>query len=144
MDDSFPIEKKYLTKACSFYRKNLKRKVNGEILEKKDYENPNEIIEFENIENNYPEFEQYIIKSKVIHDGKLQIINKNKNKKQEGDTFINLPKNLQKNENIIESSRPLQDRDQCIDEEEENEEHKPIAKQNKEEEDDIEGIYDIV
>ena len=73
IDPSFPIEKKYLTKACFFYRNNLKRKVKGEeLLTQKDYEDPNEIIEIENIEDNYPEFEHYKMKSKVIHDGELQ------------------------------------------------------------------------
>ena len=39
VDPSLPIEKKYLTKACYFYRKNLKRKVKGETeLLEKDYE----------------------------------------------------------------------------------------------------------
>ena len=46
IDQTLPIEKKYLTKACYFYRKNLKRKVLGKDIEiKKDYENPNEIVE---------------------------------------------------------------------------------------------------
>lgn len=196
VNPSFPIEKKYLTKACFFYRKDLKRKVNGEIFViKKDYENPNEIIEFKNIRNIYPEFQHYIIKSKVIHNGALKIyqdnkiykskgdiknqveeksfkkgksdinfegkevtkefksiknnvniINKNESQKKEKERIINISKNLEKNENIItESERPLQERDQSIDdnEEQEIEEHKHIAKKNKEEEDDIEGMFDI-
>ena len=73
VDPTFPIEKKYLTKACFFYRNNLKRKVQGQNLqENKDYENPNELIEIENVENNYPEFEHYKMKSKVVHDGVLK------------------------------------------------------------------------
>ena len=73
VDPSFPIEKKYLTKACFFYRNNLKRKVKGEeLLVNKDYENPNELIELENIEDNYPEFEHYKMKKKVVHDGALK------------------------------------------------------------------------
>ena len=73
IDPSLPIEKKYLTKACFFYRSNLKRKINGEeLLTNKDYEDPNEIIEIENVEDNYPEFEHYKMKSKVIHDGELK------------------------------------------------------------------------
>ena len=73
VDPSLPLEKKYLTKACFFYRNNLKRKVQGEeLLKEKDYEDPNEIIEIEKIEDNYPEFDHYKMKSKVIHDGSLQ------------------------------------------------------------------------
>ena len=60
VDTSLPINKKYLTRACEFYRINLKRKVQGGELLKKKYENPNEIVE--NMENNFPEFEDYVIK----------------------------------------------------------------------------------
>ena len=68
---SLPIKKKYLTKACYFYRKNLKRKVKGENTEtKKDYENANDIVE--NGENYFEEFENYKIKSKIIHEGALK------------------------------------------------------------------------
>ena len=71
VDQSLPIEKKYLTKACFYYRNNLRSKVRGEKLEeKKDYEDPNEIVE--NVEDKYPEFEHYKIKSKVVHDGALK------------------------------------------------------------------------
>ena len=71
VDQSLPIEKKYLTKACFYYRNNLRNKVKGENLEeKKDYEDPNEIVE--NAEDKYPEFEHYKIKSKVVHDGVLK------------------------------------------------------------------------
>ena len=61
VDASLPINKKYLTKACEFYRINLKRKVQGIDLLKKKYENPNEIVE--NMENNFPEFEDYVVKN---------------------------------------------------------------------------------
>ena len=71
VDPSLPIEKKYLTKACFFYRTNLKRKINGENpLTEKNYEDPNEIQD--NYENEYPEFNHYKIKSKVVHDGALK------------------------------------------------------------------------
>ena len=30
IDPTMPIEQKYLTKACDFYRRNLKKKVSGE------------------------------------------------------------------------------------------------------------------
>ena len=79
VDPSLPIEKKYLTKACYFYRKNLKRKVKGENVEtEKDYENPNEIVE--NGENEFKEFDDYKLKTKVIHEGAL---------KQKGNTTLN-------------------------------------------------------
>ena len=66
-----PIEKKYLTKACYFYRKNLKRKVLGKDIEiKKDYENPNEIVE--DGDNEFQEFDNYKLKSKIIHEGALK------------------------------------------------------------------------
>ena len=71
VDPSLPIEKKYLTKACYFYRKNLKRKVKGENVEtKKDYENANEIVE--NGENDFEEFDKYKLKSKIMHEGELK------------------------------------------------------------------------
>ena len=60
LDSSLPINQKYLTKACNLYRINLKRKVQGNKLLEKNYENPNEILE--NPENHFPEFENYIIK----------------------------------------------------------------------------------
>ena len=60
VDPSFSINQKYLTKACNLYRINLKRKVQGNMLLEKNYENPNEILE--NPENHFPEFENYIIK----------------------------------------------------------------------------------
>ena len=61
VDTTLPINQKYITKACDFYRINLKKKVQGEKLLEKNYENPNEIIE--NPENHFPEFESYDIKS---------------------------------------------------------------------------------
>ena len=60
LDSSLPINQKYLTKACNLYRINLKRKVQGNKLLEKNYENPNAILE--NPENHFPEFENYIIK----------------------------------------------------------------------------------
>ena len=61
LNTSLPINQKYLTKACNFYRINLKRKVQGEPLLEKNYENPNEILE--NQENHFPEFENYVLKN---------------------------------------------------------------------------------
>ena len=69
---SLPIEKKYITKACYFYRKNLKRKVKGENIEtEKNYEKGDDPME-EGGENDFEEFENYKIKSKVIHEGSLK------------------------------------------------------------------------
>ena len=61
VDTSLPINQKYLTKACDFYRVNLKKKVQGSKLLEKNYENPNEIVE--NQENHFPEFENYKLKN---------------------------------------------------------------------------------
>ena len=71
VDANLPIEKKYLTKACFHYRNNLRNKVRGDKLQnQKNYEDPNEIEE--NPQNIYPEFENYKIKAKVMHDGALK------------------------------------------------------------------------
>ena len=61
VDPNLPIKSKYLTKAIEFYRINLKRKVQGEKLLIKKYDNPNEIIE--NSEIYFPEFEDYVMKN---------------------------------------------------------------------------------
>ena len=61
VDTSLPINKKYLTKACEFYRINLKKKVQGENPLQKNYEDPNQIVE--NMENYFPEFEDYVMKN---------------------------------------------------------------------------------
>ncbi len=74
VDETLPINKKYMTKACELYRINLKRKVKGEDPLKKNYENPNEIVE--NMENNFPEFEDYIMKNQK--QGKNQKIDQAK------------------------------------------------------------------
>ena len=74
VDTSLPINKKYLTKACEFYRINLKKKVQGQNPLQKNYENPNEIVE--NMENHFPEFEDYVLKNK--NQGKPQKIDQAK------------------------------------------------------------------
>ena len=61
VDTSLPINKKYLTKACEFYRINLKKKVQGENPLQKNYEDPNQIVE--NMDNYFPEFEDYVMKN---------------------------------------------------------------------------------
>ena len=70
IDNSLPIEKKYITKAVDFYRKNLKHKVQGENLLEKNYENPNEILEHP--DNYFPEFQNYQIK-KDVAPGKTKV-----------------------------------------------------------------------
>ena len=74
VDSSLPINKKYLTKACEFYRINLKRKVQGEQLAQKKYENSNEIVE--NPVNHFPEFENYEVK--IIQKGNISKIDQAK------------------------------------------------------------------
>ena len=74
VDTTLPINKKYLTRACEFYRINLKKKVQGEQLLKRKYDNPNEIVE--NMEINFPEFEDYMMKNKK--QGKNQKIDQAK------------------------------------------------------------------
>ena len=94
IDPSLPIEKKYLTKACYFYRKNLKKKVQGENLElKKDYENGNEIMENNEENDEFEEFKNYKIKTKVIHEGVLKQKNINKLNKI-GGNILNMGKKM--------------------------------------------------
>ena len=69
------LKKKYKTNAVVFYRKNLKNKVEGKKLEEKFYKNPNDI--YENIENNeYPEFNNYLIQKSLIKNGEFKKQNK--------------------------------------------------------------------
>lgn len=74
IDETYDIQKKYLTKACDYYRKVLKQKVKGDPLLEKNYENPNEILE--EVDNYFPEFENYQIKLPTPSS-------KNKNKVQQ-------------------------------------------------------------
>ena len=71
IDNNLPIQKKYKTQALYFYRKTLKNKVLGIDLPLKEYENPNEIIE-NNSEDDYPEFNRYIIKKQIIENGQFK------------------------------------------------------------------------
>ena len=86
-DQNLSIKKKYKTNAVVFYRKNLKNKVEGKKLEIKGYKDPNEINE--NIEA-YSEFDEYIIKDKLVKNGEL--IKQNK--------FINFVSKIFGNEKI--------------------------------------------
>ena len=57
----------------------MKRKVHGDnLLTEKQYENPEEILE--NTEDDYPEFEHYKMKSKIMHEGELKKESKTLNK----------------------------------------------------------------
>ena len=64
INSSLPIEIKYKTNGINYYRRLLKAKVLGQKLFEPDFDNPNEIIE--NIENNYPEFENYELKNDEV------------------------------------------------------------------------------
>ena len=75
-----PIEEKYKTEACNFYRKNLKAKVKGEKEIEKNYTSANDIVQ--ESENIFPEFDNYKLKNEVIRKGTLQ----NQNKSQ----FLNI------------------------------------------------------
>jgi len=63
IDVNLPIEKKYKTIGINFYRKNLKLKVFDKKLLTKDFLNPNQILE--NIDNIFPEFDNYILSKKI-------------------------------------------------------------------------------
>ena len=78
IDEELTIKKKYKTEALYYYRKMLKNKVNGINLPIKEYVNPNEIIENNN-EDDYPEFNKYIIKKQIIEKGEFKKESKIKN-----------------------------------------------------------------
>ena len=132
-----PIEKKYLTKACYFYRKNLKAKVEGKEEIKVDFEDPNQILE--DVDDIYPEFnKKYVVKNQVLRKGNLinqnkfsfkfifnKVFNRNKNKRRKSfdkkrnnditeiDMNKTMPPELsdEKKDNILESNRPFQEDD---------------------------------
>ena len=83
-----PIEEKYKTEACNFYRKNLKAKVKGEKEIEKSYTSANDIVQ--EPENIFPEFDNYKLKNEVIRKGTLQ----NQNKSQ----FLNIFRMFRKGE----------------------------------------------
>ena len=75
VDTKLNLKKKYKTNAVVFYRKNLKNKVEGKKLEEKFYQNPNDI--YENLESNdYPEFNNYLMKKCLIKNGEFKKQNK--------------------------------------------------------------------
>ena len=83
INSSLPIEVKYKTFGMDYYRRLLKAKVLGQKLFDPDFNNPNEIKE--NIENNYPEFENYELKIEQNNNkkekknffGKIKVFSKN-------------------------------------------------------------------
>lgn len=85
VEKKLSISKKYKTNAVYYYRKLLKNKVEGIQLPEKDYEDPNEIITDNKIDE-FSEFNKYIIKDQIIIKGEFKkesklksIINKIKN-----------------------------------------------------------------
>ena len=136
VDLNLPIKDKYKTQAVNYYRKNLKAKVEGKDEIKKEYQDPNEILN--DLDDNYPEFnKKYVIKNQVLKKGNLINQNKfsfmfifnkvfNRKKKKRGRSFDKKKKNdiseidmnktmppeLQeekKEDNILESTRPFQE-----------------------------------
>ena len=75
IDVNLPIEKKYKTVGINFYRKNLKLKVFDKKILTKDFLYPNQILD--NIENIFPEFDNYILSKKI--DLKSDILNEKNN-----------------------------------------------------------------
>ena len=69
-DKNLSIKKKYRTNVVVFYRRNLKNKVEGKQLEKKDYQNPNDICE-DIYTKEFNVFDEYIIKKRLIKNGEL-------------------------------------------------------------------------
>ena len=75
IDTNLPIEKKYKTVGVNFYRKNLKLIVFNQKILIRDFLDPNIILE--NIENNFPEFDNYVLSQKI--DLKSNILNDKNN-----------------------------------------------------------------
>ena len=136
VDTSLQIKDKYKTAAVSYYRQNLKAKVEGKDEIKQEFKDPNEIIK--DMDDNYPEFnKKYVVKNQVLRKGNVinqnkfsfkYIFNKvfNRTKKKRGRSFDKKKKNdiseidmnktmppeLQeekKEDNILESTRPFQE-----------------------------------
>ena len=116
VDLNLPIKDKYKTQALNFYRKNLKAKVEGKDEIKKEYKDPNEILN--DLDDNYPEFnKKYVIKNQVLKKGNLINQNKfsfmfifnkvfNRKKKKRGKSFDKKKKNDITNEIDINKTMP--------------------------------------
>ena len=160
VDLNLPIKDKYKTQAVNYYRKNLKAKVEGKDEIKKEYKDPNEILN--DLDDNYPEFnKKYVIKNQVLKKGNLINQNKfsfmfifnkvfNRKKKKRGKSFdkkkknditneIDMNKTMppellgDKKEDIpLESNRPFQE-----DKKEEKKDDKKKKEKEKEDDDDM-------
>ena len=116
VDLNLPIKDKYKTQALNFYRKNLKAKVEGKDEIKKEYKDPNEILN--DLDDDYPEFnKKYVIKNQVLKKGNLINQNKfsfmfifnkvfNRKKKKRGRSFDKKKKNDITNEIDINKTMP--------------------------------------
>ena len=116
VDLNLPIKDKYKTQAVNYYRKNLKAKVEGKDEIKKEYKDPNEIIN--DLDDIYPEFnKKYVIKNQVLKKGNLINQNKfsfmfifnkvfNRKKKKRGRSFDKKKKNDITNEIDINKTMP--------------------------------------
>ena len=116
VDLNLPIKDKYKTQAVNYYRKNLKAKVEGKDEIKKEYQDPNEILN--DLDDNYPEFnKKYVIKNQVLKKGNLINQNKfsfmfifnkvfNRKKKKRGKSFDKKKKNDITNEIDMNKTMP--------------------------------------
>ena len=116
VDLNLPIKDKYKTQAVNYYRKNLKAKVEGKDEIKKEYKDPNEILN--DLDDNYPEFnKKYVIKNQVLKKGNLINQNKfsfmfifnkvfNRKKKKRGRSFDKKKKNDITNEIDMNKTMP--------------------------------------
>ena len=116
VDLNLPIKDKYKTQAVNYYRKNLKAKVEGKDEIKKEYQDPNEILN--DLDDDYPEFnKKYVIKNQVLKKGNLINQNKfsfmfifnkvfNRKKKKRGKSFDKKKKNDITNEIDMNKTMP--------------------------------------
>ena len=116
VDLNLPIKDKYKTQAVNYYRKNLKAKEEGKDEIKKEYQDPNEILN--DLDDNYPEFnKKYVIKNQVLKKGNLINQNKfsfmfifnkvfNRKKKKRGKSFDKKKKNDITNEIDMNKTMP--------------------------------------
>ena len=105
-DESLSLSKKYLTLGVYYYRKNLKHKICGDILEEFKHEKFNDIIEEQ--ENIFPEFENYKINVNNKEDPKS--INEYLSKIKKGITKISttVVKNVKHGAQVVkEKSKPI-------------------------------------
>ena len=68
LDPNLPINLKYRSNAADYYRRNLKRMINNNVLIEIDYDNPNDICV--NSQETFKEFENYIVSNNETHSTK--------------------------------------------------------------------------